>query len=65
MSIIVENCGHFYTRKIPVLYHKQSTPFLKDIMKKYSYTSGISDEPLLGLTMGEILAAGCHKEHRQ
>jgi fatty-acyl-CoA synthase len=22
-------------------------------MKKYSYTSGISDEPLLGLTIGE------------
>jgi fatty-acyl-CoA synthase len=24
-------------------------------MKKYSYTSGISDEPLLGLTIGRLL----------
>jgi hypothetical protein len=50
MSIIVENCGHFHTRKIPVLYHKQSTLLNKD-HEKYSYTSGISDEPLLGLTI--------------
>jgi hypothetical protein len=52
MSIIVENCGHFHTRKIPVLYHKHPILNKKD-SKKYSYTSGISDEPLLGLTIGE------------
>jgi hypothetical protein len=44
MSIIVENCGHFHTRKIPVLYHKHLL-LLNKRSWKYSYTSGISDEP--------------------
>jgi hypothetical protein len=50
--LLLRTADTFHTRKIPVLYHKQSTFFKKD-HEKYSYTSGISDEPLLGLTIGE------------